>query len=118
MMKSFILSALIVMGVAPSACASPIAVSGDGASSCAAWTARHQQYHGPNGIPLDDWLFGYVTAVNQFAPDSNNGNIQGSSDDDALVAWVSTYCAREPLDTVARAAGMLVLELRKRATEK
>ena len=118
MMKPVFLSALIAMSAAPCACASPIAVSGDGVASCAAWTARHQQYHDPSGIPQDDWLFGYITAVNQFAPDSNNGNIQGSSDDDALVAWVSTYCAREPLDTVARSAGMLVLELRRRATGK
>lgn len=116
-MRAFAFSAICIaiVTIADVASASPIWVAGDGSVSCAAWTAQHKQYRDPAGIPLDDWLFGYITAVNQFAPDSNNGNIQGASDDDAVVGWVSDYCAKQPLDTVARAAGLLILELRRRA---
>lgn len=105
---------VLILGAAilsAQATATPIMVSGDGAESCGTWTERHAR---GAGYALDDWLLGYVTAVNQWSMASKDGNIEGDADPAAMIEWVSNYCQAHPLDAVATAAGQLILEFIKR----
>ena|SRR5665213_1454934 len=108
---------LIATLVPASAIAGPLTVSGVGTNSCGQWIAEHESPTRATvrGALMNDWVWGFVTSVNQFSPHSNNANIQGGTDDTALVAWVTSYCGTHPLDPLVTAAARLVLALRTRA---
>ena len=54
------------------------------------------------------WLLGFVTAEEMFIEKPRYKN----PDNAALIAWVSNYCAKSPLDQLLNAAFSLTIELR------
>jgi hypothetical protein len=56
------------------------------------------------------WLDGFVTAYNDYV--APNGDITRGTDVDGMAAWLDTYCVTNPLDSLARASGKLIAELR------
>lgn len=86
-------------------------VVGIGISSCGHWTEVRKL--GADSWPamnIASWVAGYVTAINRVKA----GSIVGRADVEAIDAWIDNYCAAHPLDDVAKATDMLVVELKKR----
>lgn len=79
--------------------------------SCATWTSLRRTGRGQE---LTYWVLGFVSGYNRWAPNSG-GNIGGSADAEALLAWVDRYCESNPLDTYVQAAFRLIEELETRA---
>jgi len=80
-------------------------VRGDGGISCATWTQERKD-DGYPALMASDWVLGYLTAYDRYA--SKNGDLGGGVDNNAVAAWVDTYCAAHPLDNLATAAGHLI----------
>jgi hypothetical protein len=86
---------------------------GAGATSCGTWTHEHQQ-RSVNATLQDQWVFGYVTAEELLSPTKR---AKQDVDNQALLAWVTKWCAQNPLESVAAAAFVLTtVELRKGET--
>lgn len=124
-----LLCGLLFASLSLPASADPITVSGIGSQTCPQWTLAHNDTRGPqidtNGLNtsieaalMDQWLLGFVTSINQFAPYSNNANIQGGSSVLVMQAWVSAYCADHPSDEIVAGAAHLVVQLRRWAHDE
>jgi hypothetical protein len=75
---------------------------GAGAVSCGTWTHDHQ-YPDSSGAYLDDqWALGFLSG----AADEGPSNIDPLQDLDynAVVAWITNYCAANPLSKIVAAA--------------
>jgi hypothetical protein len=59
-------------------------------------------------VAQDNWVFAFVTAEEFFSETKRYKN----PDNAALIAWISNYCSKAPLDKLAQAAYLLTLELR------
>ena len=81
---------------------------GMGTTSCGSWT-QEQKYKTATAALQESWVLGFVTAMEFQAPTKN----YHSPDNFALIAWISNYCAKSPLDNLVQAAFGLTLELRK-----
>jgi hypothetical protein len=79
---------------------------GAGATSCGTWTHEHREKSIKAQLQ-DHWVFGFVTAMEFQAPKKNFN----SPDNPALIAWVSNYCTKSPLNNLMAAAFGLTLEL-------
>ena len=55
------------------------------------------------------WVTGYLTAVNEQTPETNN--IAGFTDIYGLMTWLETYCKKSPLTPFAVAVKALVTAL-------
>jgi len=87
-----------------------IEVLGAGTRSCGSWTADHQSRDGDDKKFVDDsWVMGYVTGFNSWGSGTNDAS--GNIDNNGLLAWVTNYCASNPLDTVSQAASALIVAL-------
>ena len=86
-------------------------VLGPGNSSCGAWTQDHAN---PSGLSYgeDFWVQGFLSAVNEYG--TGVSNITNGTDAFGVSAWISNYCAANPLKSISEAADMLVVELLKR----
>jgi hypothetical protein len=85
-------------------------VMGVGVASCGTWTTNHSANDDGARIQ-DEWIFGYLSAFNAWAPGTNN--VTGDTDNAGATAWVTNYCSAHPLDTVAAAATALLAALVK-----
>jgi hypothetical protein len=109
-----IITAAIALFLATSARATEpqYLVLGNGAQSCGTWIEDRRTN---NDIWRDDrtWILGYITGINYaLAITGKKNGVLGRNDDPtALVAWMDNYCATHPLDTIARAAVVLVDQL-------
>lgn len=65
---------------------------------------------------MSGWVAGYLTAYNQFTPDTYN--ILGNSDLIGVLLWIKNYCEKNPLDSAAAALKNLTPELYPRRTVK
>src|SRR5688500_12152957 len=80
-------------------------VLGPGSDSCESWTAAHRA-ESARAQEQDAWMLGYITAVNRWGggPEDHTK----SSDTGAVVAWISSICARQQADSVAGAANLFI----------
>lgn len=83
-------------------------IIGAGVPSCGVWIAEHPQ--GRNSDQLDQWVLGYLSGENQHL----DVDILKNTDAQAIIAWVSRYCAQNPLDNIHDASLSLVVALAKR----
>ena len=66
------------------------------------------------------WLTGYITGFNRFVPnsDANERNIAEQYNLPTLTKWITQFCVENPLWLVEEAAFALIVDLRKRNTNK
>ena len=86
-------------------------VRGDGGVTCATWATyrTNAAANNVNAVPAlvaESWVLGYLTAYNYFGP--GDGHVGSGVDNRAVLAWVDTYCAQHPLDSLATAAHHLI----------
>jgi hypothetical protein len=77
-----------------------------GTFSCGSWTkaakpSSEREWH-------EAWLYGFVTGYNW----GLNTEDVNTVDTDAITSWMDRYCSAYPLDTIVRAGGRLIDELR------
>jgi len=84
-------------------------VLGVGTLSCEVWTKdrtdRSSESHFINGA----WVQGYLTAVNVFG--DGPSHIAKGTDADGIMAWIDSYCAQHPAESLTVAAKALVLAI-------
>jgi hypothetical protein len=78
---------------------------GFASSSCGAWLEA-RSLRNAQSTAMKVWILGYVTAYDQYV--SKDGDLFRQSDDEALAAWVDSYCRAHPLDRLVRAASFLI----------
>jgi len=88
--------------------AGKIAVLGAGTVTCLAWTAEHASNSVAAGIQ-NSWVFGYITGFNSWAPGTNDAS--QAVDNPELLAWMGTYCEKNPVDTISQASSALIFAL-------
>lgn len=88
-------------------------VYGAGVTTCGSWTADHElrQFK-------VQWLQGFLSGVNMTMRRPMGGSIADASDPAGYTAWIDSYCALNPLDTLSSAAEALGAELLKRKAAK
>jgi hypothetical protein len=84
-------------------------IMGRGLTSCGAWTAEHQR-NTQTSIMQEDWAVGFLSGLAAAANDTS----LASTDYSGVVAWITNYCAQNPLDPIATAVHGLFLELAAR----
>ncbi len=97
-----------VPAVADTSPADTFTVRGFGGISCGRWTADRREAGLP-AIADQNWVLGFVTGYDAF---EGNGDVGRDVDNDALAAWLDTYCQAHPLDNLATASQRLVEALR------
>ena len=85
-------------------------ILGVGNESCSHFVRERQQSIGayPDHRYLY-WVTGYLTAVNEQTPETNN--IAGFTDIYGLMTWLETYCKKSPLTPFPVAVKALVTSL-------
>ena len=83
-------------------------IKGTVAVSCAAWGATPES----SRTDFRWWVYGFVSGAGHVLA-KNNVELE-ETDLDGITAWVTTYCAEHPLDSIIRASISLVDELRMR----
>jgi hypothetical protein len=80
-------------------------VYGPGTSSCGQWVAarRSRQWY-EQGV----WVLGFVSGYGYSGP------AMAHTDAEAIASWIDNYCQKNPLESIAEAAGRLVEELQAR----
>ena len=79
---------------------------GQGNESCGEWTAQNKVRRDTHQFT---WVVGFVSGAG-FA----STRTQKPTDSSGIAAWIDTYCAANPLDSIAKASGNLVVELETR----
>ena len=82
-----------------------------GSQSCGAWVADDRATPTPVSYARTAWFLGFVSGYG--ASSSERGQSLRMTDADAMFAWIDNYCQAHPLETIATAAGVLVLELKQ-----
>jgi hypothetical protein len=86
-------------------------VRGVGLDSCGAWSQSRQgpapddPQHDGRRLIEEAWVLGYVSSF-----DEHSLVPIGRVDNAALLAWVDSYCAGHPLDSVQQASDSLIRE--------
>jgi hypothetical protein len=91
------------------------AVLGNGSFSCGEWTADHLS-NDAVAVSDDAWLAGYLSGYSAY--DDEGDVINKDLDGGARAAWVNNYCLSRPLDRIYVAADQLILELKRRASQR
>lgn len=88
---------------------------GEGTISCGRWISDRKNHSFP-GFEATDvaWLLGFISAFNLYLLKADDDVARGT-DTAALTAWVDSYCAAHPLDSLESAAASPVMELQKRS---
>jgi len=119
MLLRLTLAALLL--TATPAMAQSVTLMGLGSSSCGAWTAaKHPVPSSYNTAAPDiasaiagsrqvQWLLGYLSGANIWRAGSEDA--LAGTELVGLEAWVSNYCAQNPLDNIHVAAHALMREL-------
>jgi hypothetical protein len=71
-------------------------VLGHGLTSCGAWTQAHTT-NAPERLSMEDWVAGYLSAVNSLTDDPDVPDFLKDEDWDGLMAWIDTYCTAQPI---------------------
>jgi nitric oxide reductase large subunit len=90
-------------------------ILGNGSYSCGDWTAEHQKQ---DNVTQGDnaWLAGYLSGYSAYNGDGVD--VIKNLNAGAREAWVSNYCQTHPLDGIYTAADQLILELKRRASQR
>jgi hypothetical protein len=78
---------------------------GQGNESCAEWTEQSKRRRDTH---LFTWVVGFVSGAG-FA----SARTLRTTDSAGIAAWMDTYCTANPLDSIANAAGRLVINLER-----
>jgi len=79
---------------------------GQGNQSCGQWTEKNKDLRDTH---LLTWVTGFVSGAGY----TDTYSLR-QTDSLGMAARIDQYCASHPLDTIAKAAGVLVVELEKR----
>ena len=122
------LAGLIVLGVALTVRGyaadgaegrSQFMVLGAGFSSCESWTTDRDA-DGPNSRFKEQWVLGYVTAMNNWVLAANRGAARNLAEEDGvegLLDWMDDYCDDHPLTNVGNAVALMAREYQDRWNE-
>lgn len=80
---------------------------GAGLASCGTWTEQRKTDEFTANLLLQ-WVMGYISAVNDFNPDSLSKTDQG-----AIRGFLDKYCTANPTHPLKAATAGLMLELMK-----
>jgi hypothetical protein len=79
-----------------------------GSSNCGDWVKSES-------AARKAWVLGYVSGVNVML---NNDPLDQIDSAEQIYLWVTNYCKANPLDTVYKAGGQLMIELIERQKKK
>lgn len=82
-----------------------------GLGSCGKWTEARRET-GLLDEVFQSWVYGFVTGAGDMFAATTKRTLR-TTDTAAIRVYVDNYCETHPLDTVAKAAETLVLELAK-----
>jgi hypothetical protein len=107
-----LLIALVVLlaGAEPAA-ASPVPPAltlGIGKMACRDWVSYRRKPLPPNS-GLDEWVLGYLTAYNAFAPGPKDRFTDNDSSN--VLGWVDTRCAQNPNGSVSQILNDFIIGL-------
>jgi hypothetical protein len=85
--------------------AQAVSIYNPGTESCGSWASGQPEM--VKGLKVA-WLLGFVSGYNWYRSAEDV-----TSDVHGLVGWVDNYCVANPLDSIAKAAGRLIDELRR-----
>lgn len=91
-------------------------VLGAGFSSCESWTTDRDA-DGPNSRFKEQWVLGYVTAMNNWVLPADRGaarNLAEENGADGLLDWMDDYCDDNPLANVGNAVALMASEFHDR----
>ena len=73
------------------------------------WTAKHTPKSTINDWAQEQWVLGYLSGANVWMGSGGlHADVLAKPDHDALAAWMTNYCAQNPLDTIDAAASELM----------
>jgi hypothetical protein len=101
---------VILASTRPADAGNQYVILGAGSRPCGSWLQVRTQAN-PDSAALQSWVLGYITSVNANMLTTSQDVADGTTPD-ALFAWIDTYCASHPLDSLARATGSLLESLR------
>jgi hypothetical protein len=90
---------------------------GAGIQSCGTW--RTQDRQSSSSIAVVQWVLGYISSANTFAPrtyltpneQEKVPDVLRGLDANAIITWMDNYCREHPLDQISTAASDLMMEL-------
>ncbi len=90
-------------------------VLGAGFSSCEAWTTDRSA-DGPNSRFKEQWVLGYVTAMNNWVLPADRGAARNLAESgvEGLLDWMDEYCDDNPLTNVGNAVALMASEFQER----
>jgi hypothetical protein len=94
-------------------------VLGAGFSSCESWTTDREA-DGPNSRFKEQWVLGYVTAMNNWVLPADRGAARNLAEEEGvegLLDWMDDYCDDNPLTNVGNAVALMANEFQDRWSE-
>jgi len=91
-------------------------VLGAGFSSCESWTTDRGA-DSPNSRFKEQWVLGYVTAMNNWVLPADRGAARNLAEEDGvegLLDWMDDYCDDNPLVNVGNAVALMASEFQDR----
>lgn len=114
-MKLWCALSLAVMIASSPANAEQVTIHGMGIRSCGEWTIEHRKGDW-EAIVQDSWLAGFLSGYNVYS--LQIVDIGETTDFSGKVQWMNQYCEANPLDTIAEAAMLLIIELYERSQQQ
>jgi hypothetical protein len=106
-------AAVLLLGLSvalPAHAGNEYVILGAGSRPCGIWL-RARSEAAPDSAVLQSWVLGYITSINANLLTITRDVAEGTTPD-ALFSWIDNYCASHPLDSLARATGSLLDDLR------
>jgi hypothetical protein len=88
----------------------PTTLIGAGIRSCGTWT---KSIGTPGHIEYSAWVFGYVSAYNQFGLYADS-DVSRTTDGDGILGWIDRFCLDHPINQTNNLIG----ELQRRSGAK
>ncbi len=89
---------------------------GAGSRPCGSWL-RARSEASPESAVMQSWVLGYLTSVNANVLTITEDVAAGQTPE-GLFSWIDNYCAAHPLDSVSRATGGLLDDLRAKKSAR
>lgn len=109
MIRTFLLTVAIMI-TASATPAIAVTIQGVGAVTCGRWMESTRTQEGV--LHSMSWVLGYLSGAAVFG--SSGSDPFSKTDQAAIQAWVTNYCAAHPLDRVSVAVNILIKELDRR----